>query len=97
MKKIMISLAVLIFHSSAYAAIPKLSASCPGGIEVLADEGGPVYINGVKGALKQFSDNYFEIKEGDVVISLMTAPDGSIDVSYTGKHKAHGVCSTKSS
>jgi hypothetical protein len=68
MNKVMIALAIFVFHDNAHAVMPQLSASCPGGIEVLADEGGPVYINGKKGTLKQFSDSYFEIKGSGVII-----------------------------
>jgi len=81
--------------TQAHAAIPLLNATCPGNIEVHADEGGPVYINGKEGALKKFNDNYFEIKGAGVTISLSINPDGSPSVSYTGKGGANGVCTVK--
>ncbi|HDS1736297.1 MULTISPECIES: hypothetical protein [Pseudomonas] len=76
----------------ANAGIPLVNATCPGGIEVHADEGGPVYINGKEAKLKKFSDTYFEAKGGGVTVSLMVNPDGDASVSYTGKAGANGVC-----
>lgn len=85
----------LVAASTAQAGIPMLNATCPGDIEVHADKGGPIYINGQEGKLKKFNDNYFEAKGSDVTISLSINPDGSPDVSYTGKNRANGVCQVK--
>ncbi|BCP54473.1 hypothetical protein K32_30900 [Kaistia sp. 32K] len=85
----------LAFAGQAQAAIPLVNATCPGKIEVHADEGGPIYINGKEAKLKKFNDNYFEAKGGGVTISLSINPDGSASVSYTGKHGANGVCTVK--
>ncbi|MFP3498985.1 hypothetical protein SB759_32745, partial [Pseudomonas sp. SIMBA_059] len=74
------------------AQIPLVNATCPGNIEVHADEGGPVYINGKEAKLKKFSDTYFEAKGSGVTVSIMVNPDGSSGVSYTGKGRANGVC-----
>jgi len=88
-------IAVFSIGSQAQAKIPLVNATCPGNIEVHADEGGPIYINGKEGKLKKFNDNYFEAKGGGVTISLTISPDGSPTVSYTGKHGANGVCTVK--
>lgn len=89
-------LSVLLMSSAvAQAGIPLLNATCPGNIEVHADKGGPIYINGKEGKLKKFNDNAFEAKGSGVTISLTIMPDGSRDVSYTGKNKANGVCQVK--
>ncbi|MFZ5675373.1 MAG: hypothetical protein ACOZAM_20645 [Pseudomonadota bacterium] len=79
----------------ARAEIPLLNATCPGKIEVHADRGGPVYINGKEAKLKKFNDNYFEAKGAGVTISLSINPDGTPSISYTGKGGANGVCSLK--
>ena len=79
----------------ASAKIPQVNATCPKGIEVHADEGGPIYINGKEAALKRFNENYYEAKGGGVTISLSINPDGSADVSYTGHGGANGVCQVK--
>ncbi|MEE1888833.1 hypothetical protein [Pseudomonas carassii] len=94
MKRLLIS-ALLAASSAAQAGIPQVNATCPGNIEVHADKGGPIYINGKEGKLKKFNDNYFEAKGSDVTISLSINPDGSPDVSYTGKNRANGVCQVK--
>jgi len=78
----------------ASAALPLLNATCPGGLEVHVDEGGPVYVNGREATLKRFNDNYYEARDAQsgTTISINRAADGSVDVSYTGKGRANGVC-----
>ncbi|MXO60275.1 hypothetical protein GRI89_12075 [Altererythrobacter salegens] len=73
------------------ALIPTLNATCPLGIEVHADEGGPIYINGEEASLKKYSDSFFEAKKSGVTISLTINPDGSPSMSY-GKGTANGIC-----
>ncbi|WP_244487962.1 hypothetical protein [Aureimonas sp. Leaf454] len=80
---------------AAEAAVPFFNASCPGKIEVHADEGGPIYIGGKEARLKRFNENYYEARSGNVTVSLTIRPDGSPDVSYTGKGGANGVCQIK--
>ncbi|WP_192561209.1 hypothetical protein [Pseudomonas gozinkensis] len=94
MKRLLLSV-LLLSSAVAQAGIPLLNATCPGNIEVHADKGGPIYINGKEGKLKKFNDNAFEAKGSGVTISLTIMPDGSPDVSYTGKNKANGVCQVK--
>ena len=77
------------------AKIPLVNATCPGKIEVHADDGGPIYINGKEGKLKVFNENYYEAKGSGVTISLSINPDGSPAVSYTGKGGANGICTVK--
>ncbi|WP_245585458.1 hypothetical protein [Pleomorphomonas koreensis] len=80
----------------AQANVPFFNAACPGRVEVHADEGGPIYVNGKEARLKRFNDNYYEARSGNVTISLSIRPDGSPDISYTGKGGANGVCQIKS-
>ncbi|WJK12523.1 hypothetical protein [Pseudomonas fluorescens] len=94
MKRLLLGV-LLMSSAAAQAGIPLLNATCPGNIEVHADKGGPIYINGKEGKLKKFNDNAFEAKGSGVTISLTIMPDGSPDVSYTGKNKANGVCQVK--
>jgi hypothetical protein len=77
------------------AAIPLVNATCPGKIEVHADPGGPIYINGKEASLKVFNENYYEARGSGVTISLSINPDGTPSVSYTGKGGANGVCQVK--
>ncbi|QHC96481.1 hypothetical protein [Pseudomonas sp. R84] len=95
MKFLLLVTPLLLATGLAYAGIPMFNATCPGKIEVHADEGGPIYINGKEGQLKKFNDNYFEAKGSGVTISLSINPDGSPAVSYTGKNRANGVCEVK--
>ncbi|CDH43723.1 exported hypothetical protein [Candidatus Contendobacter odensis Run_B_J11] len=72
--------------------IPLLNATCPGGYEVHADKGGPIYIGGKETKLKKFNDNAFEATGSDITLSLTINPDGSPSLSYTGQGRAHGIC-----
>ncbi|MEG1038989.1 MAG: hypothetical protein RSE94_03605 [Pseudomonas sp.] len=94
MKRLLL-VALQAASGAAQAGIPLLNATCPGNIEVHADQGGPIYINGKEGKLKKFNDNAFEARSEGVTISLTIMPDGTPDVSYTGKNKANGVCQLK--
>ncbi|WP_426236849.1 hypothetical protein [Pararhizobium sp. DWP1-1-3] len=87
--------AAMTIAGQAVAKIPLVNATCPGKIEVHADQGGPIYINGKEGKLKVFNENYYEAKGSGVTISLSINPDGSADVSYTGQGGANGVCTVK--
>ncbi|QNK03654.1 DUF3011 domain-containing protein [Dyella telluris] len=77
----------------AVAGVPFLNATCPGGIELHADDGGPVFVNGREASLKRFSDSYYEARDGQsgTTISISTG-DGGTQLSYTARGGAHGVC-----
>lgn len=89
--------ALLALPTVASAGLPLLNATCPGGIEVHADAGGPVYLNGQQAAFKKLSDNDFEAKGAGVTVSIGINPDGSASVMYTGKHGANGICQVAAS
>jgi hypothetical protein len=82
---------------AAPAGIPLLNASCPTGIDVHADQGGPVYVNGKEATLKRFNDNYYEARDAatGTVVSISRNPDSTMAVSYTGKGGANGICTLK--
>lgn len=90
-----VAASLLIAVSSAFAKIPLVNATCPHDIEVHADEGGPIYINGKESKLKVINDNYYEATGEGVTISLSINPDGSAAVSYTGHGGANGICTVK--
>jgi len=96
MKALLYSIALLValFAVDAHAGLPQLNAICPGGLDVHVDQGGPVYVNGKEAKLKRSNDNYYEATDAKsgTVISITNKPDGSSDVSYTGKNRANGVC-----
>lgn len=91
MRMFMIFAALVLAASGAEAKVPFFNATCGGGIEVHADEGGPVYINGKEAKLKKVGDAY-EAKLGNDSIDFFTNPDGSVTASWTGKHGANGIC-----
>jgi hypothetical protein len=84
---------IAITATVSVAAIPQLNYTCPGKIEVHADQGGPIYINGKEAKLKVFNKNYYEAKGSGVTISLSINPDGTPSVSYTGPGRNNGICS----
>jgi|GEM_PF-300820 len=83
--------------AAAPAGIPLLNASCPTNLDVHADQGGPVYINGKEATLKRFNDNYYEARDAATgsVVSISRNPDSTMAVSYTGKGGANGICTLK--
>lgn len=88
---------IAITATASLAGIPLLNYTCPGKIEVHADKGGPVYINGKEAKLKVFNKNAYEATGSGVTISITINPDGMPDVSYTGPGRSNGICSESSS
>lgn len=84
----------LCFSIAAEAKVPLFNATCGSGIEVHADEGGPVFINGREAKLTKVGDGY-RAKLGHDSIDFFTNPDGSVTASWTGKHGANGICTVK--
>jgi hypothetical protein len=92
MRRILLSSTLILSVSvAAQAKVPLFNATCGGGIEVHADEGGPVYINGKETKLTKVGDAY-QAKLGDDSIDFFVNPDGSVTASWTGKHGANGIC-----
>lgn len=89
-----VSLLASLAAFEAQAQIPQLNATCPGNIELHVDQGGPAFINGREATLKVSNENYYEARDAKlgVTVSVSRNPDGSSDVSYTGKNRANGVC-----
>lgn len=77
---------------SAKADIPFFNAVCPGNIEVHADEGGPIYLNGNEAKLHRFNSSYYEASHGPLTVSVSVSPDGSVAVSYTRQGSGNGIC-----
>ncbi|HGM5940996.1 DUF3011 domain-containing protein [Stenotrophomonas maltophilia] len=82
------------FVAPAMAAVPFFNASCPGGIDVHADDGGPVYVQGREATLKRFNDRYFEARDANsgITLSISNNEDGTPQISYTGRGGANGIC-----
>lgn len=83
----------------ALAAVPLLNARCPGGIDVHADAGGPVYVQGRQTTLKHVNDRYAEARDAQsgLTVSISTGDDGTPQVSYTGRGGANGICQVSDS
>lgn len=85
-------LPALLAAPAVQARIPTLNATCPQSIEVHADEGGPVYINGKEARLTVSNPNYFEASLAGTTISVSLRPDGTPEVSYARRGSGNGVC-----
>jgi hypothetical protein len=83
--------ALVLAAATAEAKVPLFNATCGGGIEVHADAGGPVFINGKEAKLTTVGDAY-QARLGDDSIDFFINPDGSVTASWTGKHGANGIC-----
>jgi hypothetical protein len=94
-RQVVLSVGAVLVSTGAFAKIPLLNATCGQGVEVHADEGGPVYIDGKEAGLKVFNKNYCEARHGNVTISITIRPDGSPDVSATWKGGRNGVCAVR--
>ncbi|MEN5036719.1 hypothetical protein [Pseudomonas sp. TWI929] len=92
MKRLLYGAFLAFIGGLAFADIPPLNATCPGNIEVRANEGGPVFINGKEAKLSEVTESHFKAKGGGVIVSVSIEPDGYLSVSYTGKGGANGVC-----
>lgn len=94
-----VALVSTAFVAPAMAAVPFFNASCPGGIDVHADEGGPVYVQGREAALKRFNDRYFEARDANsgITLSISRSDDGTPQISYTGRGGANGICQVSAS
>lgn len=90
MKKVLIAAITLAMAGAASAAIPQLNYECPGQIQFHSDEGGPVYINGQEAKVKEYGEDFFEVKGSGVILSISNI-NGKYDVSYNSKNGS-GVC-----
>ena len=95
MKTLLAATALVALAGAAQANVPFFNATCPGGIEVHADKGGPVYINGHQAKLKKYNSKAYDATHASVTISFSINPDGSVMASYTGKHGANGICTVQ--
>lgn len=95
MKKLTLAIALLtaaVAPSHAQAAVPLLNLTCGPGIEVHAEEGGPVYIDGREAELTVINDTTYEAKLDETIISIGINTDGTTSAFYTGANRANGVC-----
>lgn len=103
MRRHALSLTVALLSTAvvapAMAAVPFFNASCPGGIDVHADDGGPVYVQGREATLKRYNDRYFEARDANsgITLSISRSDDGTPQISYTGRGGANGICQVSSS
>ena len=76
------------------AAMPAFTAQCPTDIRLETDAQGRARINGKSAPVKKVNDQFYEVRGAGVSIEVALDP---LTVSYTGQHRAHGVCQVTSS
>ncbi len=95
--RIVLAISAIFTAGQAIAAVPFLNATCPGNIDVHADAGGPVYLNGKETKLKVVNENFYEATQGGVTLSISINPDGTPSISYEKKGGGNGICTVRSS
>ena len=80
-----------LMAAPAMAEVPFLNGTCPTGIEVHADQGGPVYINGAEAEVTEYSGTAWEARAGGTAVEIMV-DGGAVSMSYTGEGGANGIC-----
>ena len=75
--------------------IPVFNAICGNDIDVHANAGGPVFIDGEEAELKKFNDNYFEATRGATTVSISFRPDDTLSLTFSGANRANGICNPK--
>ncbi len=95
MTRACLAAALALFAASpAFAKIPLVNATCPGKIEVHADEGGPIYIDGYPVTTKQIGGSSYEATHNGTTVSVEVFPDSSLEIRYSDPEGNHGLCRT---
>jgi hypothetical protein len=84
--------ALTMIAGTAHADIPFFTATCPGGIAVHAEEGGPVTVDGTEADIVSETKYGVEARGGDVTVVMMIKPDGSLSVTMPQPDGGTGVC-----
>jgi len=75
MKKPSFVVLALCVMGTANAGIPFFNATCPGNIEVHADQGGPVFFHGKQGRIKKSQASHYEVEGAGITLSIAIDPD----------------------
>jgi hypothetical protein len=98
MKRTFIAAGLALFALSlpAHAAAPKFTATCPTGISVKSNGSGTVRINGKKATVKTLNANAWTARASGVTIDI-ARDDSGLQLFYTAKGGANGICQVSSS
>lgn len=86
-----VALTVALAAAPALARIPYFAAKCPTDISVETDRAGRAYLNGKRATVRTLNPNAYEIVGRGVIIDVTKGASGLI-ASYTGPHRANGIC-----
>lgn len=90
-----LALAAFCLASPAEARVPAFSAACPGRIDVQADNGGRIFINGQPARVRPFNNRSYEARLGPIVVSVNVGPGGRLDVSSRMRGTGNGMCQVR--
>lgn len=92
MNKLMIFV-LSVLPVTAFAAAPQpFNFSCGQNTGAYSDGEGGVWVNGQPAKVQQINGNYWEARQGNVVLSITKQADGNPAVAFTGPGKANGMC-----
>lgn len=87
-----LALATLFLAAPAEARVPAFTAACPGRVDIQADAGGRVTINGQPARVRPLSDRAYEARLGGVIVSVTVGPAGRINVTYSTRGLGDTAC-----
>lgn len=90
-----LALAAFCLASPAEARVPAFSAACPGRVDVQADNGGRIFINGQPARVRPFNNRSYEARLGPIVVSVAVGPGGRLDVSSRMRGAGNGMCQVR--
>ena len=85
---------LLLASAAGATSIPMFNATCGESVDVHADEGGPIYIDGDPVTTKQIGDSSYEATHNGTTVSVEVFPDSSLEIRYSAPEGNHGLCRT---
>lgn len=85
---------LLVASAAGATSIPMFNATCGESVDVHADEGGPIYIDGDPVTTKPIGDSSFEATHNGTTVSVEVFPDSSLEIRYADPEGNHGLCRT---
>ena len=83
---------LLLASAAGATSIPMFNATCGESVDVHADEGGPIYIDGDPVTTKQIGDSSYEATHNGTTVSVEVFPDSSLEIRYSDPEGNHGLC-----
>lgn len=85
---------LLLASAAGATSIPMFNATCGESVDVHADEGGPIYIDGDPVTTKPIGESTYEATHNGTTVSVEVFPDSSLEIRYSDPEGNHGLCRT---